>query len=177
MAKFPIFAIIPPVIFAGIAGLFYFGMNRDNPDALPSTMVGREVPVLTVEALGDLPLVSEDALRADGVKLVNFWASWCVPCRAEHPQLEEMAASGIKIIGINYKDQPDNALGFLDELGNPYAAIGADTTGRTGINWGVYGVPETFVIDADGIVRYRHPGPITQDILESQILPAIAEAE
>ncbi len=177
MAKFPIFAIIPPVIFAGIAGLFYFGMNRDNPDALPSTMVGREVPVLTVEALGDLPLVSEDALRADGVKLINFWASWCVPCRAEHPQLEEMAASGIKIIGINYKDQPDNALGFLDELGNPYAAIGADTTGRTGINWGVYGVPETFVIDADGIVRYRHPGPITQDILESQILPAIAEAE
>ena len=177
MAKFPIFALLPPVIFAGIAGLFYFGMNRDNPDALPSTMVGREVPTLTVEVLGDLPLVTDATLSADNVKLVNFWASWCVPCRVEHPQLEEMAASGIEIIGINYKDQPDNALGFLEELGNPYAAIGADTTGRTGINWGVYGVPETFVVDADGIVRYRHPGPITQDILKNQILPAIAAAE
>ncbi len=176
MAKFPIFAIVPPVIFAGIAGLFYFGMNRDNPDALPSTMVGRAAPALTIEALGDLPLATEEMLRADGVKLVNFWASWCVPCRAEHPQLEVMADSGITIIGVNYKDQPDNALGFLEELGNPYAAVGADTTGRTGINWGAYGVPETFVIDGNGIVAYRHPGPITQDILQDIILPAIADA-
>jgi cytochrome c biogenesis protein CcmG/thiol:disulfide interchange protein DsbE len=110
------------------------------------------------------------------VKLVNFWASWCAPCRVEHPVLEDLAADGLPIIGVNYKDDPEKALGFLAELGDPYTAVGADPEGRTGLDWGLYGVPETFVIDSDGTVLLRHPGPITRDVLDRRIMPAIDEA-
>ncbi len=111
------------------------------------------------------------------MKLVNFWASWCGPCRAEHPLLEELAAGGQPIIGINYKDDPDNARAFLAELGDPFERIGADETGRTGLDWGIYGVPETFVIAADGTILLRHPGPITRDILATRLQPAIDAAK
>lgn len=177
MAKIPLLALLPPVIFASLAGLFYFGMMRDDPNALPSTMIGRTAPALTLTPLGDSEMPTVEGLQSGGVKLVNFWASWCGPCRAEHPNLEEMAANGIQIVGINYKDQPDNALGFLAELGNPFTEIGADGTGRTGIEWGVYGVPETFVLDGKGQILYRHPGPITARVMNEKILPAIAAAE
>lgn len=177
MPKIPLLALLPPLIFASITGLFYFGMKRDNPNSLPSTMIGRTAPALTITPLGDSKLPTVEGLQTGSVKLVNFWASWCGPCRAEHPNLEEMAANGIEIIGINYKDQPDNALGFLAELGNPFAEIGADATGRTGIEWGVYGVPETFILDSEGTILYRHPGPITARVMNEKILPAIAAAE
>jgi cytochrome c biogenesis protein CcmG/thiol:disulfide interchange protein DsbE len=110
------------------------------------------------------------------VKLVNFWASWCAPCRAEHPILSELAAQGITVHGVNYKDDPAKAQAFLAELGNPYATIGADPAGRTAIDWGLYGVPETFVIDGSGTVVLRFAGPITRQELDRKILPAIRKA-
>ena len=167
---------VPALVMAGIVALFLVGMNREDPDALPSTLEGRDVPAVKVEALGDAPVPTDAALRAPGAKLVNFWASWCAPCRAEHPMLEKLAAEGVQIIGINYKDKPDAALAFLAELGSPYAMIGADTSGRMGIDWGIYGVPETFVVNGEGKVILRLPGPITVENLESAIRPALAKA-
>lgn len=174
--KFSILMILPPLLFAALAALFYFGMVRDDPNALPSTRIGLQAPALTVEALTDKPVFGDAELRAPGVKLVNFWASWCAPCRVEHPNLGKLKDEGVMLYGINYKDKPAKALGFLDELGDPYDAIAADSTGRTALEWGVYGVPETFVIDSQGIVRLRHPGPITSEILETKIRPAIEAA-
>lgn len=168
--------ILPPVLFGGLGLLLYAGMNRENPEALPSAIAGQRAPGLQVQPLGALPALTEAALRAPGVKLVNFWASWCAPCRAEHPLLTELGAEGVTILGVNYKDAEAQALGFLDELGNPYAAIGADSTGRTGLDWGLYGVPETFVIDGAGKVILRYPGPLTRAVLEETIRPALAGA-
>ena len=162
----------PPLIFAALAALFAFGLNRDNVDNLPSTMIGRDAPLLTTTQLGDLPELTAADLKADGIKLINFWASWCGPCRAEHPTLQALADEGVVIHGINYKDQLSNALGFLDELGNPYAKLAKDE-GRTGLDWGMYGVPETFIIDGDGKVLFRHAGPITKRVLEEVIRPAL----
>ena len=175
MARIPPLAIVPPVIFAAIAGLFLGGMFRDDPDALPSTLVGRPAPALELTSLGG-ETFDASALTAPGAKIVNYWASWCAPCRVEHPQLVQLAGEGVTILGVNYKDDEAKALGFLEDLGNPYTAVGADTDGRTAIEWGVYGVPETFVIDGNGEVVLRFAGPITREILEKRIRPALAEA-
>ncbi len=169
--------LLPPVLFLGLAVLFWAGMQRDDPDALPSALAGQPAPALVLEPLGDLPNFGSDELKAPGVKLVNFWASWCAPCRAEHPLLTEIADSGVPVYGVNYKDPPANALAFLAELGNPFAGIGADATGRMGLDWGLYGVPETFVIDGQGRVVLRFAGPITRQELERRIAPAIAAAQ
>jgi cytochrome c biogenesis protein CcmG/thiol:disulfide interchange protein DsbE len=168
--------LAPPLIFAGLAVLFFVGMQRSDPDQLPSAMEGREAPAVQVAALGTGPALTDAMLREPGVKLVNFWASWCAPCRAEHPVLKALSAEGVTILGVNYKDKPEAALQFLEELGNPYAAIGADDSGRMGLDWGLYGVPETFVIDGDGKVILRHAGPITAGILQERIRPALAQA-
>lgn len=176
MARLSPLVLAPPLVFAGLAALFFVGMQRDDPDALPSARVGQEAPTLTTEPLGGKPVMTAEDLRSGDAVLVNFWASWCGPCRAEHPLLEEMAQDGVTIHGVNYKDTPANALGFLDELGDPYAAIGADPSGRTGLDWGLYGVPETFVLDGDGRVLLRHAGPLTRDLVETKIAPALAEA-
>ena len=168
--------LLPPVLFAGLAALFWTGMHRTDPDALPSAIAGHPVPALKVVPLGDLPVLSDALLSAPGVKLVNFWASWCAPCRAEHPVLKRLAAEGVVIYGVNYKDMPDKALALLAELGSPYAAVGADDSGRTGLDWGLYGVPETFVIDGAGKVVLRYAGPITTEVMDSTIRPAIARA-
>lgn len=166
--------LLPPLVFAGLALAFYGGMQNGDP-ALPSTMEGRQAPAVEVTALADHPLVTHADLMAPGVKLVNFWASWCQPCRVEHPMLERLAAEGIVINGINYKDKPADAAKLLDELGNPYARIGADA-GRMALDWGVYGVPETYVIDGNGMVVLRWAGPITEDVLENNLRPAMAKA-
>ncbi|QHQ35310.1 DsbE family thiol:disulfide interchange protein [Algicella marina] len=175
--KFNWLLVLPPVIFLSLGGLFWLAFQRDNPDELPSTRIGQVAPGMALTTLGDLPLADREALNAPGVKLVNFWASWCGPCRIEHPYLEELAAEGVEIIGVNYKDQPDNALGFLEELGNPYSAVGADDSGRTGIEWGLYGVPETFVVNGAGEVVLRFPGPVNETALENRIRPAMEAAE
>lgn len=175
---------LPPVIFLGLGLLFWAGMQRENPQELPTMLAGAVAPATDLPPLDGLaggpgfgPGVGPALMTAPGVKLVNFWASWCGPCRAEHPALTALAAEGITVIGINYKDQPADAAGFLAELGNPYAAVGVDATGRTGIAWGIYGVPETFVLDGAGRIVERFPGPVTERALAERIRPAIARAK
>jgi len=168
--------LIPPVVFAAIAGLFAWGMTRQDAQELPSALIGQAAPPVPVMALGTLPGFDDAVLRDGQVKLVNFWASWCAPCRVEHPHLTALAAEGIAIYGINYKDDPADALGFLAEMGDPYAAALADTEGRAALDWGVYGVPETFVIAGDGTIIARMAGPVTERTLRDRLRPALAEA-
>ncbi len=176
MAKFSPLMVLPVVIFAGFAGLAFVGLKRENPDGLPSALTGRPAPAVEVTQLGQEKVFNDKDLRDGEVKLVNYWASWCAPCRVEHPNLEKLAESGVTIYGVNYKDKPSNALKFLEELGNPYAAVGADESGRMALNWGVYGVPETYIIDGEGKIVLRFAGPITSRVMESTILPAIEAA-
>ena len=177
MAKLSPLMIAPLVIFAGFAGLALVGLGRDNPNELHSALQGKAAPAVAVTSLGNGAPFTDADLRAGEVTLVNYWASWCAPCRVEHPNLEELAESGITIYGVNYKDKPGNALGFLEELGNPYAAMGADAQGRMALDWGVYGVPETYVIDGDGQIVLRFAGPITDRVMENTLLPAIEAAQ
>ncbi|WP_294608141.1 DsbE family thiol:disulfide interchange protein [Roseovarius sp.] len=176
MAKLSPLMLAPLVIFAGFAGLALIGLQRENPNELPSALKGKQAPAVEVTALGAGPIFGDSDLRDGTVKLVNYWASWCAPCRVEHPNLEILAEQGITIYGVNYKDKPANALGFLEELGNPFAAMGADEKGRMALNWGVYGVPETYVIDGEGNIVLRFAGPITSRVMQSTILPAIEAA-
>lgn len=166
-------AVVPVAIAAALGAAFYWGLwNKD--DRLPSTMIGRPVPEF---ALPPIEGRSDGLSTADlmgQVSLVNVWASWCVPCRVEMPLLGELAATGtVRIYGVNYKDDADAALGFLEELGDPYTRIGADRNGRVSIDWGVYGLPETFVIDAQGRIAYKHVGPFNRRSLEEDILPVV----
>lgn len=167
---------LPPAVFGLLVGVFAAGMYREDPNALPSTMIGRQVPAFELAPMEGAALTTPASLTEPGLKLVNFWASWCAPCRVEHPFLMELAGEGIPIHGINYKDRPDQAAGFLSELGTPYSTMGADTVGRTAINWGVYGVPETYLIDGEGKVLLRHAGPITRQEYDRVIRPAVEKA-
>lgn len=170
--------ILPPLVFLAFASASYVALKRDNPGELPSALVGDPAPSLErTVALRDDPAPTAADLAAPGVKLVNFWASWCGPCRVEHPVLEALSAEGVPVYGINYKDDPAKARAFLAELGDPYARIGADESGRTGLDWGIYGVPETFVVDGEGRVVMRFPGPLDPASVESRLRPAMAAAE
>jgi cytochrome c biogenesis protein CcmG, thiol:disulfide interchange protein DsbE len=177
MARVSPLFIVPPVIFAAFAGLFVAGMQRENADELPSTFIGQPAPPVPLSQLGTLVPFDADHLRDGEIKLVNFWASWCAPCRVEHPHLTALQDEGIAIYGVNYKDDPDKALAFLAELGDPYAGVGADAAGRTAFEWGVYGVPETFVVDGDGTVLLRVAGPVTERALRDRLRPAMAAAQ
>lgn len=176
MARVSPLVLLPPVIFAGLAGLFAAGMLRDDGQELPSALIGQPAPTSELAPLPGYPPF-DPAVLADGeVKLVNFFASWCAPCRLEHPILAALSGEGIPIYGIAYKDDPSRTDAFLEELGNPFTAIGQDGGGRVSPDWGLYGVPETFVIAGDGTVVDRLPFPLTPELVESRLRPSLAEA-
>ncbi len=167
---------IPLTLVLALMSLFLVMMLRDrDPREIKSVMIDRPAPVYSLPSLYDEgQLVSSTALQSGKPVLVNFFASWCVPCRAEHGSLMKLAAEyKIPIIGIAYKDDPAASRRFIESLGNPYTEVGVDRDGRTGIDWGVTGVPETFLIDGQGMVRYRHWGPILDDGLGAKLLPEI----
>ena len=165
--------LIPVLVFGAVGIGLAVGLTRD-PGTLPSALLDRPVPEFQLPGLEGDDGLSSDDLKGR-VSLVNVFASWCVPCRVEHPVLMRLAEKGVPIFGINYKDPPDQAKAWLAELGDPFEKIGADRNGRVGIEWGVYGVPETFVVDAEGRIRHRHVGPIQARDLERTLLPILAE--
>ena len=176
MARVPVLLLIPVVVFTGLVGLAAGAMWSRDGDELPSALVGQSAPGVPEAPLPGLPPFEAAALADGEVKLVNFFASWCAPCRVEHPSLTALAEEGIPIYGIAYKDDPARSLAFLEELGNPYAAAGQDPQGRTAVDWGVYGVPETFVVAGDGTIVARMANPVTPDLVESRLRPALAQA-
>lgn len=165
--------LLPATIFGVLAVALYWGLwNKD--DRLPSTLIGRQIPKFALPPIEGRQIGLSSSDLQGQVSIVNVWASWCVPCRVEMPLLVELAEDGtVPVYGINYKDDPDEALAFLTELGDPYAQIGADRSGRVAIDWGVYGLPETFVVDADGRIAYKHVGPFDRRSLEGGILPVV----
>lgn len=159
---------VPLAIFLALAGLFLFRLGAGDPATIPSALIGRPAPDTDLPAIPGLVRDGKPVPGLTGadfkgqVTVLNVWGSWCLPCREEAPLLMRMAADKrFRLVGLNYKDQADNALRFLQRFGNPFAAIGADASGRAAIEWGVYGVPETFVIGRDGMIAYKLVGPIT----------------
>lgn len=178
-----VLVLLPLIVFLALAALFFYRLGSGDPSKLPSALIGRAVPKTDLPPLEGLsrdgrpvPGLSNDTF-AGKVTLVNVWASWCVPCHDEIPFLARLAQDPrLQLVGINYKDQPDNARRFLNRYGNPFAATGVDASGRTAIDWGVYGVPETFLIGRDGKIAYKLVGPITAESLAQQLEPAIKTA-
>ena len=169
--------LVPVALFAGIVALFAVGLTL-NPREVPSPLIGKPVPLFDLPPVKgrSLGLASRD-LKGE-VSLVNVFASWCVACRTEHPVFLQLQREGvIPIHGLNYKDHPDDAAAWLDSLGDPYTRTGADLDGRVAIDWGVYGVPETFLIDRNGKIAYKHIGPITPEVLEQKLRPLIVRLQ
>ncbi|HET6388784.1 DsbE family thiol:disulfide interchange protein [Hyphomicrobium sp.] len=183
--KSPLLRALPVVIFAVVAGFFAMALRSGDPSRLPSTLVGKPAPQTTFPALAGLevggqpqPGFSSADLAKGKVSVVNYWASWCQPCVDEHPflmQLKEQA--GVDLYGVNYKDKTDAARRFMGRFGNPYSAVGTDSSGRAAIDWGVYGTPETFVVNGRGEVIYKHVGPISAESLKTKLLPVIEKAK
>ena len=168
---------LPLAVFLVIATAFGISLTLD-PRKIPSALIGKPVPEFDLPPVQGRTLgLSTGDLRGE-VSLVNVWASWCVECRREHPVLMKLAEEGIvPVHGLNYKDKPDDAQDWLERLGDPYTRIGADISGRVGIDWGVYGVPETFVVGPDGLIAYKHIGAITEEALDLKILPLVRELQ
>lgn len=176
--------IAPLIVFALLAAAFAFSLSHGDPSKLPSALIGKPAPKTSFEALEGLRTAGQtvegftSGELADGnVKVVNFWASWCVPCVQEHPQLLALKdRTGVAIYGVSYKDQAVSARRFIGRYGNPYEKVGVDPLGRGAIEWGVYGMPETFVIDGQGRIAYKHVGPISEQSLKNEVIPAIEKA-
>jgi cytochrome c biogenesis protein CcmG, thiol:disulfide interchange protein DsbE len=176
--------LIPFALFLALAALFFFRLSAGDPSRIPSALIGRPAPEMNLPAVAGLnagdgkPLPGLSGADFKGaVTIVNVWASWCVPCHDEAPLLEALSLDKrIRVVGINYKDQPDNARRFLGRYGNPFAAAGADQNGRASMEWGVYGVPETFIVGRDGKIAYKLIGPITGDNLDSIVKPELEKA-
>lgn len=164
-----------PLGIALLLGLAFWWGLQNNDDRLPSALLGQPVPEFALPPVGGQGEGLSSADLQGQVSLVNVWASWCAPCRQEMPLLQDLAQAGtVAIYGINYKDDPAAARSFLDELGDPYTRMGADANGRVSLDWGVYGVPETFIIGADGRIAYKHIGPFDERSLQEDILPVVA---
>ncbi|HYF86272.1 DsbE family thiol:disulfide interchange protein [Azospirillum sp.] len=167
--------LLPFLLFIGVGIAFYLGFQRDPRD-IPSALIDKPAPTFELPAISGQPAtggLSSARLKGD-VTLVNVFASWCIPCKAEHPVITRLSREqGVTVFGINYKDKPEDALTWLARNGNPYAAIGADQDGRVSIDWGVYGVPESYLIDRQGRIRFKHVGPLTPQVVEEQLLPMV----
>jgi cytochrome c biogenesis protein CcmG/thiol:disulfide interchange protein DsbE len=163
------------VAFGGLAGVFASGLGRD-PSRIPSALTGQAVPKFSLPPVMERTLGLASGNLPGEVSLVNVFASWCVACRKEHPVLMRLASEGVVTIhGLNYKDEPENASRWLNANGDPYTRTGADRDGRVAIDWGVYGVPETLVVGADGRIAFKHIGPLSEEALDRTILPLIAQ--
>ena len=172
--------LVPLVAFLGLAAIFWYGLWSD-PSEIPSVLVNKPAPEFSLPPVPGLmrdgqPVngLSLQDLKQGAVNVVNVWASWCAPCRQEHPLLMELSQrADIRLVGINQKDDPENAARFLGSLGEPFAAVGADTAGRVSVDWGVYGVPETFIVDGQGFIRFKWIGPLSEaairDVLPREI--------
>jgi cytochrome c biogenesis protein CcmG, thiol:disulfide interchange protein DsbE len=182
-ARTGLLALLPLTTFLLIGWVFWEGLQED-PSEIPSVLIGKPAPRFALEPLPGLmrenapvPGLATADLASGRVALVNVWASWCGPCRLEHPILMRLATrQDLRLFGINYKDDPEDARRFLGSLGLPYERVGIDPSGRASLDWGVYGVPETFIVDGAGIVRFKWVGPITEEALARVIDPEIAKA-
>jgi cytochrome c biogenesis protein CcmG/thiol:disulfide interchange protein DsbE len=175
--------LIPLLVFLGLAALFVLRLGAGDPSRIPSALIGHPAPRIDLPPLAGLERDGKSVPGLDSadfngqVTVLNVWASWCVPCREEAALLMTLAEDRrVRVVGINYKDQPDNARRFLGRYGNPFAANGTDSNGRAAIEWGVYGVPETFVVGRDGRIAHKLIGPITPDNLDAALKPAIEKA-
>ena len=179
-----VWVVLPVAMFLGLSIMFAFALFSGDPSKLPSALIGRLAPQFDFAPLEDLKSANQPvpgfkaADLANGqVQLVNFWASWGIPCVQEHPMLIELAKrTSIPILGVNYKDDPAAARRFIGRYGNPFKAVGVDPQGRGAIEWGVYGMPESFIVDGKGRIAYKHVGPISKESLEEVLLPVIEKA-
>jgi cytochrome c biogenesis protein CcmG, thiol:disulfide interchange protein DsbE len=176
---------VPVLVFAGLAVLFGVALKSGDPSKLPSALIGRPAPPITLPPLtgafgvggAQLPGFQTADLATGDVTVVNFWSSWCTPCIAEHPLLTELTTSAnVRLFGVNYKDPEPGGRRFLGRYGNPFTAVGVDASGRGAIEWGVYGMPETFIIDGRGRIIHKHVGQLTAEVIATKLLPVINKA-
>ena len=176
---------VPLLVFLAMAGLFGLALTSGDPSKLPSALIGRAAPQINLPALAGAvdasgqpsPGFQTADLATGQITVVNFWASWCAPCVAEHPLLTELKTkANVRLFGVNYKDPEPGGRRFLGRYGNPFAAVGVDASGRGAIEWGVYGMPETFVIDGQGRIIYKHVGPLTEETIATKLVPMINKA-
>ena len=174
--RFQPLIILPPLTFLGLAFLFVLGVKRENPNNLPSVFINKPAPAITETPLKSFNSVSLDQIKSPNIKLVNFWASWCPPCRAEHSKLLELSDQGVQIIGVNFNDKEDNASLYLQESRNPFISVAFDPSGKTAIDWGVTAPPETFILNGDGVVIFRFAGPLIGSDYENRFVSVLKDA-
>jgi cytochrome c biogenesis protein CcmG/thiol:disulfide interchange protein DsbE len=178
----PWLALLPLLVFLALAALLLVRLGAGDASRLPSALIGQTAPSLDLPGLGDGPGLTDADLRRGHVTLVNIFASWCEPCHLEHETLltlsndADLKTKGVTLIGMAQKDSPENIRRFLAAAGDPYAKVGMDSKGRAGIDWGVYGVPETFIVKGDGTIAYKFVGPMSAETLESVVKPEIVKA-
>ena len=177
MGKISPMLLIPPAVFAGLAGLFFAGMMRENPGELPSVLIGKTPPGLPTQAVPGTDAFDPALFDAGEITIVNFWASWCPPCRAEHPTLLALQNEGYRIVGANFRDIEANAADYLRDDGNPFIATSFDPRGGMAIDWGVTAPPETFIVGPDGTILNRFIGPLVGSDYEQRFVPMLEAAK